>query len=62
MKKSIKSILVLVCICATVSILLALTNSITSPIIEEGEQKKANAALLEVYADGGSFELVDISA
>ena len=61
MKKSIRSILVLVCICATVSVLLALTNSITAPIIEENESKKANAALLEVLPDGGSFEKVDIS-
>ena len=62
MKKSIKSILVLVCICATVSVLLALTNSITAPIILENEQKNANAALLEVLPEGGSFELVDISS
>lgn len=62
MKKSIKSILVLVCICATVSVLLALTNSITAPIIEKNEQKNANAALLEVLPEGGSFELVDISS
>lgn len=62
MKKSIKSILVLVCICATVSVLLALTNSITAPIIEENEQKNANAALLDVLPDGGSFTLVDISS
>lgn len=62
MKKSVKSILVLVCICATVSVLLALTNSITAPIIQENEQKIANAALLEVLPDGGSFEPVDIGA
>ncbi len=62
MKKALKSILVLVCICATVSVLLALTNSITAPIILENEQKNANAALLEVLPEGGSFESVDISA
>lgn len=62
MKKSIKSIVVLVCICATVSVLLALTNSITEPIIRENEQKNANAALLEVLPEGGSFELTDISS
>ena len=61
MKKSIKSILVLVCICATVSVLLALVNSITAPIIEANESQKANGALLEVLPDGGSFELMDIS-
>ena len=62
MKKSLKSILVLVCICAIVSVLLALTNSVTAPIIRENEQKQADAALLEVLPDGGSFESVDISA
>ena len=62
MKKSIKSILVLVCICATVSVLMALTNTITAPIILENEQKNANAALLEVMPEGGSFEKVDISS
>ncbi|MBQ8331019.1 MAG: FMN-binding protein [Clostridia bacterium] len=62
MKKSIKSILVLVCICATVSVLLALTNSITAPIIQKNEQKNANAALLDVLPDGGSFQSMDTSA
>lgn len=62
MKKSMKSIIVLVAICATVSVLLALTNSITAPIIEENEQKNASAALLEVLPDGGSFDTVDTSA
>ncbi|MBQ9132418.1 MAG: FMN-binding protein [Clostridia bacterium] len=62
MKKSIKSILVLVCICATVSVLLALTNAITAPIIERNEQQNANAALLEVLPDGKGFALVDLSS
>ena len=62
MKKSIKSIAVLVCICATVAILMALTNSITDPIIQENERKNVQAALLEVLPEGGSFENVDISA
>lgn len=62
MKKSIKSILVLVSICAVVSVVLALTNAITAPIILENEQKNANAALLEVHPDGGSFTVTDISS
>ena len=45
MKKSIKSIAVLVCICATVAILMALTNSITDPIIQENERKNAQTPL-----------------
>ena len=60
MNKSIKSILVLVSICAVVSIVLALTNSITAPIIQENEQNNANAALLELLPDGGSFVKEDI--
>ena len=61
MKKSIKSIVALVCICAVVAILMAITNVFTAPIISENENKKANAALLEVMPNGGSFEKVDIS-
>ena len=62
MKKSIKNTLVLVCICAVVSIILALTNAITAPIIELNEKESANKALLEVMPDGKSFEAMDISA
>ena len=62
MKKSIKSVLVLVCICAAVALLMALTNFITAPIIKRNEDKNANAALLEVFPNGGSFEKVDISS
>ncbi|MBQ8345676.1 MAG: FMN-binding protein [Clostridia bacterium] len=62
MKKSIKSIVVLVCICATVAILMAITNFITAPMIEQNEQSKANSALLEVLPEGGSFESIDISS
>ena len=62
MKKSIRSIIVLVSICAVVSILMALTNSVTAPIIAENDAKNANAALLQVLPYGGSFETVDMSA
>ena len=62
MKKSINSVLVLVCICAAVALLMALTNFITAPIIKRNEDKNANAALLEVFPNGGSFETVDISS
>ena len=61
MKKSLNSIVVLVTICAVVSILMALTNSITAPIISQAEQDKANAALLDLLPDGGNFEPVDLS-
>jgi len=59
MSKFIKSTVVLVAICATMALLLAVTNEITSPIIAANESAKANAALLEVMPDGGSFELAD---
>ena len=62
MKKSIKNISVLVCICAVVSILLAITNAVTAPIIAKNESENANKALLEVMPDGKSFEKVDIGA
>lgn len=61
MKKSLKSIVVLVCICAVVAVSLAITNYITSSIIEENAKKQAEAALFELLPDGGSFELVDIN-
>ena len=62
MNKSIKSIVTLVAICAVVAVVLALTNAITAPIIEKNDAAAANAALLEVLPDGGSFTLADISA
>ena len=62
MKKSIQDITVLVCICAVVSILLAITNALTAPSIAKNENEKANAALQEVMPDGKNFEKIDISA
>lgn len=62
MKKSIKSIVVLLCICVVVAVLMAMTNYITAPIIETNEQSKSNEALLEVLPEGGSFEIVDITS
>ncbi|MBE6589519.1 MAG: FMN-binding protein [Ruminococcaceae bacterium] len=60
MKKSIKSVVVLVCICAVTALLLAVTNSITSPIIAENDNAAANAALLEVMPNGKDFEKLDL--
>ena len=62
MKKYVKSTLVLVCICATISLMLAATNAITAPIIAKNQNAAANAALLEVMPDGKEFEPVDISS
>lgn len=62
MKKSVKSTLVLVCICATISLMLAATNAVTAPIIAKNQNAAANAALLEVMPDGKDFEQLDLSS
>ena len=62
MKKSIRSTLVLVCICAAVSVMMALTNALTAPIIEKQQSDAANAALLEIMPNGLGFEeIADLS-
>ena len=61
MKKSVQSTIVLVAICAVMAILLALTNSITAPIIKKNQDAAANEALLIVMPDGEGFEKMDIS-
>lgn len=62
MNKSVKNTLVLVCICAAISVLLAVTNAVTAPIIEKNQNAAANEALLEVMPNGSGFEKVDISS
>lgn len=61
MKKNIKNLLVFVCICTMMTVLLAITNSLTSPIIQKNQNASANKALLEVMPEGTGFEAVDIS-
>lgn len=62
MKKYIKSVGALTVICSVLAIILALTNGITAPIIEENEAAAANEALLVVMPDGEGFEEMDISS
>ena len=62
MKKSVQSTLVLVAICAVMAILLALTNSITAPIIKQNQDAAANEALLVVMPEGEGFEKMDVSS
>ena len=50
------------CVCIVITLALAVTNSITAPIIEKNENAAANDALLVVMPDGKSFEKLDISA
>ena len=61
MKNSIKSTLVLICVCAFITAALAVTNSITAPIIAKNEEAAANDALLQVLPDGKNFEKLDIT-
>lgn len=61
MMKHIKTVVSLTVICAVVSFLLALTNSITAPIIKERENAAVNEALAEVLPGGEGFEQLDIS-
>ena len=62
MKSSVKSIVALVGICVVMTVLLALVNGITAPIIEKNQNAAANAALLEVMPEGKNFEQVDLSS
>ena len=61
MKKYIKNVLSLTLICAVVSVLLAITNAITAPIIKQQENSAVSEGLKEVLPDGADFEAVDIS-
>ena len=61
MSKHIKSIAVTVCICVVVTLMLAITNSVTAPIIAKNQSAAANAALLEVMPEGTGFEVMDLS-
>ena len=61
MKNSIKNLSVFVCICTVITVLLAITNSFTAPIILKNQNAAANQALLEVMPEGAGFEAVDIT-
>ena len=62
MKNNIKNLAVFVCICSVITLLLALTNFVTAPVIEQNQNAAANQALLEVMPEGKGFEVADISA
>ena len=61
MKKHLKSVLTLFCICAIVAVALAVCFEITNPVILERQKQEAAKALLEVMPNGGTFDEVDIS-
>ena len=52
-------IVVLVLICAVMSGLLAATNNVTAPIIDEAERRAAEEARIEVMPQADSFEKVE---
>ena len=52
---------VLTAICLVMTLLLAFTNSVTAPIIEETQRKTAEAARLEVLPAADSFEKIDVT-
>ena len=54
-------IIVLVLICAVMSGLLAVTNNITDPIIQEAERAANEAARKEVLSAADSFDKVDVA-
>ena len=61
MMKSLKNILIFVCICSVITVLLATTNFITAPTIAKNQSAAANKALLEVMPEGSGFEKMDLS-
>lgn len=61
MKKHLKTVLSLTVICAVIAVLLALTNSITAPIIKNQEDSATQGALKEVLPNGEDFKAIDIS-
>ena len=54
-------IVVLVLICAVMSGLLAVTNNVTAPIIDEAERAANEAARKEVLSAADSFEKVEVA-
>ena len=61
MMKSVRSILTLLVICAVMAVLMAVTNTITAPIIEQNQAAAANDALKVVMPGGQGFEKMDVS-
>ncbi len=60
MRDYLKSIASLTIICAAATLLLAYTNMLTAPVIEQNDIAAENAALLIVMPDGKDFSPVDM--
>ncbi len=61
MKNQLKSVISLTAICAVAALLLALTNSVTAPIIKKQEANAVGEAFKTVLPEGEGFEAVDLS-
>lgn len=61
MKSQIKSVVVLTAICAVMALLMAVTNSITAPMIAQNDQNEANASLVIVMPEGKEFEEIEFT-
>ncbi len=62
MSKHLKSVIALTVICAVVSVLLALTDKLTAPIIANQEAAAVTDALSVVLPNGEDFKSVDLSS
>ena len=62
MKTNLKNLSIFVCICTVITLLLAVTNYFTAPLIEKNQNAAANQALLEVMPSGKNFESVALDA
>ncbi|MBR2651205.1 MAG: hypothetical protein IKD45_06045, partial [Clostridia bacterium] len=60
-KTNLMPTLVLASICLAATLLLAVINLFTAPIIKDREEAKANAALVEIYPGGTDFKKIDLT-
>ena len=61
MIRNMKNLSIFVCICTAITLLLAITNTFTAPIIEKNQSASANKALFALMPDASGFEQVDTS-
>jgi len=61
-KDSLKSIIVITVICLVIAALMALTNSITAPMIAEANEKAEKEALFLVVSGATDFEKLEVES
>lgn len=62
MNKNIKSVIILTVICIVIGAMLAVTNFITKPIIDEANRRKSLESCFEVMKEATDFEEVDLTS